>query len=102
MTGQCDAIDGAKDGLVQNPSACTVHAENLLCRAGETGDCLNADRVRELKSYTSPFHDTHGHVVFGPWALTDLSGPQGLAFNTTGQAAPDLSDLTAPLPASAG
>ena len=102
MTGQCDAIDGAKDGLVQNPSACTVHAENLLCRAGETGDCLNADRVRELKSYTSPFPDTHGHVVFGPWALTDLSGPQGLAFNTTGQAAPDLSDLTAPLPASAG
>jgi poly(3-hydroxybutyrate) depolymerase len=22
VSGQCDAIDGAKDGLVQNPSAC--------------------------------------------------------------------------------
>ena len=96
VTGQCDAIDGAKDGLVQNPSACPIHAEDLLCRAGETEACLNADQVRVLKSYTSPFHDTHGHVVFGPWALTDLSGPQGLAFNTTGLAAPDLSDLAAP------
>jgi feruloyl esterase len=96
VTGQCDAIDGAKDGLVQNPSACPVHAEDLLCRAGETGDCLNADLVRVLKSYTPPFYDTHGHVLFGPWALTDLSGPQGLAFNTTGLGAPDLSDLAAP------
>ena len=96
VTGQCDAIDGAKDGLVQNPSACPVHAEDLLCRPGETQACLNADQMRVMKSYTSPFHDTHGHVVFGPWALTDLSGPQGLAFNTTGQAAPDLSDLAAP------
>ena len=96
VTGQCDAIDGAKDGLIQNPSACPVHAEDLLCRDGETQACLNADQMRVLKSYSSPFHDTHGHVVFGPWALTDLSGPQGLAFNTTGQAAPDLSDLAAP------
>ena len=96
VTGQCDAIDGAKDGLVQNPSACPVHAEDLLCRADETGDCLNADQVRVLKSYTAPFYDTHGHVVFGPWALTDLSGPQGLAFNTTGFRAPDLSNLAAP------
>jgi len=37
VTGQCDAIDGAKDGLVQNPSACPVHAENLLRRPDETG-----------------------------------------------------------------
>ena len=34
--------------------------------------------------------------VFGPWAITDLSDPQGLAFNVTGLAAPDLSDLASP------
>jgi feruloyl esterase len=96
VTGRCDAIDGAKDGLVQNPAACPIHAEDLLCRAGETHACLNADQVRLLKTYTSPFHDTQGHVVFGPWALTDLAGPQGFAFNTTGLTAPDLSDLASP------
>ena len=77
VTGRCDAIDGAKDGLVQDPSSCPVHAEDLLCRAGETEACLNADQVRVLKSYTSPFRDTRGRVVFGPWAITDLSGTSG-------------------------
>ncbi len=96
VTGQCDAIDGAKDGLVQNPSACPVHAEDLLCRPGETQACLNADQMRVLKSFTSPFRDARGHVLFGPWAITDLSGPQGLAFNATGLAAPDLASLAAP------
>jgi feruloyl esterase len=96
VTGQCDAIDGAKDGLVQNPAACPVHAEDLLCRPDETAACLNADQVRLLKSYTSVFHDTRGNVLFGPWAITDLSGPQGLGFNTTGLTAPDLSNLASP------
>ncbi len=96
VTGRCDAIDGVKDGLVQAPSSCPVHAEDLLCRTGETEACLNADQVRVLKSYTSPFRDTQGRIVFGPWAITDLAGPQGLAFNVTGRAAPDLADLAAP------
>jgi feruloyl esterase len=101
VTGRCDAIDGAKDGLVQAPSSCPVHAEDLLCRAGETEACLNADQVRMLKSYTSPFRDTQGRVLFGPWAITDLSGPQGLAYNVTGRAAPDLADLASPWKADA-
>ena len=91
VTGRCDAIDGAKDGLVQNPSSCPVHAEDLLCRAGEKEACLNANQVRVLKSYTSPFRDAQGHVLFGPWAITDRSGAQGFAFNVTGLTAPDLS-----------
>ena len=96
VTGRCDAIDGAKDGLVQSPSSCPIRAEDLLCRAGETEACLNVDQVRVLKSFTSPFGDSQGRVVFGPWAITDLSGLQGLAFNVTGRGAPDLSDLASP------
>jgi feruloyl esterase len=96
VTRRCDAIDGVKDGLVQAAASCPVYAEDLLCRAGQTEACLNADQVRVLKSYTSPFRDTRGRVLFGPWAITDLSGPQGLASNVTGRAAPDLSDLASP------
>jgi feruloyl esterase len=93
---RCDAIDGAKDGLVQNPTACPVRAEDLLCGAGETEACLNADQVRVLKSYTSSFRDIRGKLLFGPWALTDLTGIQGFAYNVTGLTAPDLSDRVAP------
>jgi tannase/feruloyl esterase len=96
VTERCDAIDGAMDGLVQNPSSCPVRAEDLLCRAGETEACLNADQMRVLKSFTSPFRDTRGHVLFGPWAITNLSGPQGFAFNVTGLRAPDPSDRASP------
>ena len=96
VTGRCDTIDGAKDGLVQDPSACPVHAEDMLCRAGETEACLNADQVRVLKSYTSTFRNSQGHVLFGPWAITDLSGAQGFAFNIIGRTAPDLSNRVSP------
>src|SRR6185312_1609786 len=63
---------------------------------GETEACLNADQVRALKSYTSAFKDSRRRALFGPWAITDLAGPQGLAYNVTGRAAPDLSDLASP------
>ncbi len=96
VTGQCDAIDGAKDGLVQAPTACPVHAEDLLCHAGETQACLNKDQVRVLKSYSTPFRDRRGNTVFTPWAITDMADPQGVPFTVTGRAAPDLSDLKAP------
>jgi feruloyl esterase len=96
VTARCDAIDGAKDGLVQSAEACPVRARDLLCRPGEAKACLNADQARVLTSYTSPFQDKHGHVLFGPWAITDLSGKQGAAYNVTGLAAPKLSDLSSP------
>jgi len=96
VTARCDTIDGAKDGLVQDPSACPIRAADLLCHPGETQACLNPAQVRVLQSYTSPFRDKRGGVIFAPWAITNLSGPQGVAFNVTGRAAPNLTDLVAP------
>ena len=96
VTARCDAIDGAKDGLVQDPAACPIHADDLLCKPGETGACLNPEQMRVLKSYSTPFHDRHGHTVFTPWPLTDMDDPLGVAYTTTGLAAPDLSDLPSP------
>lgn len=96
VTSRCDAIDGAKDGLVQNPTACPVRAEDLLCHPGETHACLNADQMRVLKSYTSDFRDKRGKVIFTPWPMTDMADPMGVAYTSTGESAPDLSDLPAP------
>ncbi len=96
VTRRCDAIDGDKDGLVQAPSACPIRAQDLLCRPGETQACLNPDQLRVLKSYTSPFRDARGHDLFGPWAITDMAGSQGVDYNVTGLAPPDLADLVSP------
>jgi feruloyl esterase len=90
ITARCDAIDGATDGLVQNPAACPVRAEDLICRAGETTDCLTPEQARVLHAYTTPLHDRHGHLLFTNWAITNLSGPRGIGYWTTGDTAPDV------------
>jgi len=102
VTGHCDALDGAKDGLVQSPTACPIRAADLLCKPGETQACLTPAQMQVMKVFTSPFHDSHGHVVFGPWAITDLAGSQGTDYNVTGRAPPDLANLSAPWAANPG
>ena len=71
MTAQCDAIDGTKDGIVQDPTRCPVHAEDLLCKHGENQACINADQEAVLIRYTDGLRDKKGHVVYPGWALTD-------------------------------
>lgn len=96
ITARCDALDGAKDGLVQNTAACPIHAKDLLCKPGETEACLNKSQVQALGSYTSAFRDTHGHTVFGPWPISHMADPQGVPFTVTGRSAPDLANMSAP------
>src|SRR5712692_6032634 len=45
----CDALDGVKDGLLENPTRCRFDPAALLCRsAGET-DCLSAPQVETAR-----------------------------------------------------
>ena len=96
VTQRCDAIDGATDGLVQDPAACPVKAGDLMCRAGETAECLTPEQTVVLRAYTSPLHDRDGHLLYPGWAITNLAGPRGASFWSTGEKAPDLSHAEAP------
>src|ERR1700722_551227 len=96
ITARCDAIDGATDGLVQNPAACPVRAEDLICHGEDGADCLTPEQARVLHAYTTPLHDRHGHLLFPGWAITNLSGPRGIGYWTTGDAAPDLTHAEQP------
>ena len=49
ILGQCDALDGVADGLLENPLQCEFDPEVLLCRAGKRKDCLTADEVAALQ-----------------------------------------------------
>jgi feruloyl esterase len=96
VTARCDAIDGATDGLVQSPARCPIRAEDLVCHAGETADCLTPDQARVLHAYTTSLHDRHGHLLYPGWAITNLSGPRGISYWTTGDTAPNLAQREAP------
>src|SRR5579863_455771 len=60
----CDALDGVKDGLIQNPAACSFKAETLLCKKGQTANCLSQGQVNTLKAYFAGARDDDGSVVY--------------------------------------
>jgi feruloyl esterase len=42
---RCDALDGVKDGVIENPAACTFDPSVVLCRNGDGPDCLTGPQV---------------------------------------------------------
>jgi feruloyl esterase len=50
----CDALDGAKDGLLENPLKCKFDSKLLLCKAGDGPGCLTAPQVEAATEIFSP------------------------------------------------
>jgi feruloyl esterase len=96
VAAQCDAKDGVKDGLVQNPATCHFKSEALLCKAGATADCLSAPQVQTLKTYLAPLRDSAGHAIYPGMSPTDLAGPRGMPAWTIGLTDANLADTMAP------
>src|SRR5262245_3833077 len=42
VVAQCDALDGVKDGVLENPTKCTFDPKAIECRNGDGPDCLTA------------------------------------------------------------
>jgi len=50
----CDAIDGVKDGVIENPRQCKFDPQVLLCKEGDSNTCLTAPQVETArKVYTN-------------------------------------------------
>ena len=50
----CDAVDGVKDGVIEDPTKCKFDYASLLCKAGESENCLTKGQVESAKQMTSP------------------------------------------------
>ncbi len=48
----CDAGDGLKDGLIDDPRQCRFDPAVLLCKAGDGPSCLTAPQVAAAKKST--------------------------------------------------
>ncbi len=60
----CEAHDGVKDGVLENPGACRFDPQVLQCRGGDAPDCLTADQVASARTVYSPLkHPTSGVEV---------------------------------------
>lgn len=50
----CDAMDGAKDGLLENPVKCKFDPKVLLCKGADGPGCLTAPQVEAATDIFSP------------------------------------------------
>jgi len=77
----CDAIDGLKDGLIDDPRRCLFQPETLLCKAGDADNCLTAPQVgalealyrgpggRDLRDFGYYGYEPGGELNWGDWLL---------------------------------
>jgi feruloyl esterase len=60
----CDANDGLRDGLIDDPASCHVDFKILECAGADGPDCLTPRQVQTAQTITSPATTTAGQVVF--------------------------------------
>jgi Tannase and feruloyl esterase len=67
----CDALDGVKDGIINDPSKCRFDPEVLLCKQGDAKDCLTAAQVNTLKALYAGANDAQGRNFFPGFSMGD-------------------------------
>jgi feruloyl esterase len=60
----CDAKDGIKDGLLNDPRTCSFDVATLACKAGDAEDCLTAAQVAQAKRAYATTKTASGDMVF--------------------------------------
>ena len=64
VVAACDANDGVKDGIINNPRACTYDPGALACKAGDAADCLTAAQVENARSAWTSVKTRAGTLVY--------------------------------------
>ena len=66
---KCDAIDGIKDGVIDNPPACDFDPDadlaSMMCRNDVNGDaCFTRLQLQHVKDFYRGAHDSFGNRVY--------------------------------------
>lgn len=61
----CDARDGVKDGVLENPMRCTFDPQVLACKGAESDTCLTAPQIVALRRiYAAVRNPKTGEYIF--------------------------------------
>jgi feruloyl esterase len=92
VLAKCDARDGVRDGVLENPLSCAFDPGEIACQAGDGANCLTAPQVEAVrKVYAGPTNPRTGARVWSPlyrgseldWEFfTEADGPIGIATGT--------------------
>ena len=70
----CDAADGVKDGLLNDPRKCNFDPGTLLCKGADSNDCLTAVQVDSVKKAYAPLKTSKGDLVYPGYAKGSETG----------------------------
>jgi len=69
VLNQCDALDGLKDGIVDNWPACKFKPEALKCSGAKTDQCLTGTQVDALAQSFAGVKDASGKLLYSDWTF---------------------------------
>lgn len=81
----CDALDGAKDGLVSDPTRCHFDPGVLQCKGADAATCLTKAQVEAVRNiYRGPLNPRTGKRVYaGMYPGGEMGWASGVVINRT-------------------
>ncbi len=67
VLAKCDAMDGLADGLVSNPQACNFKPAEMVCKDGQTGNCLSPADAAMMQSLYDGVRAKDGTWLLPGW-----------------------------------
>jgi len=86
VNAACDAQDGVADGVLNDPRQCKFNPASLICKAGDSSECLTAPQIATLKKLYKGPRDTKGTLIFPGYLPGAEEGPGGWELWITGLA----------------
>ena len=89
---KCDALDGVKDGVIDDPPKCHFDPAVLLCKGADSNACLTAPQVEAVKKIYAGPANSRGQRIFpgvfpgseggpGGWGLWIIGARPGRSLN---------------------
>jgi hypothetical protein len=82
----CDALDGVKDGVIDDPVKCHFDPSKLICTGPDSDSCLTAPQVKALEKIYSGPRSSKGATVFPGYSPGGETGGGGWSLWTSGVA----------------
>lgn len=62
---QCDDIDGARDGIIEDPDLCHPVLETIICKSNSNnGKCITGTQANTVRQVLSPLYGTNGTLLY--------------------------------------
>jgi feruloyl esterase len=85
VNAACDALDGVKDGVLNDPRRCHYDPAELRCRGGDQPNCLTGAQVEAVKKIWTGLRDAEGQQLYPGLERGGEAGPGGWTQWVTGK-----------------